>query len=136
MNVCQAIRIGVLCLLAWGWRAQAADPTPKEQVIFPRSAAGAAGAESRAEAPASGKALVALAVVCAAAGGWLLWRRRQGEAMAAGGGRKLKVVETQSLGNRQFLVVADYDGRKFLLGVCPGRIEMLTDLSEADGYEP
>ena len=43
-------------------------------------------------------------------------------------GRKLNVAETRMLGNRQFLVVAEYEGRKMLLGVCPGRIELLSDL--------
>jgi flagellar protein FliO/FliZ len=44
------------------------------------------------------------------------------------GVRKLNVAETRMLGNRQFLVVAEYEGRKMLLGVCPGRIELLSDL--------
>jgi flagellar protein FliO/FliZ len=44
------------------------------------------------------------------------------------GARKLNVAETRMLGNRQFLVVAEYEGRKMLLGVCPGRIELLSDL--------
>jgi flagellar protein FliO/FliZ len=125
-----------MCLWALGLvRLQAADTAGQDQVIFPRTTAGAGGTESRADAPSSSKAILALAAVCAGAGGWLLWRRRQSAALAASGGRKLKVVETQSLGNRQFLVVADYDGRKILLGVCPGRIEMLTDLSDQDGYD-
>ena len=47
--------------------------------------------------------------------------------------RRLAIAETRSLGNRQYLVVAAYDGRKFLLGVCPGRIEMLAPL---DGGSP
>jgi flagellar protein FliO/FliZ len=42
--------------------------------------------------------------------------------------RKLNVAETRMLGNRQFLVVAEYEGRKMLLGVCPGRIELISDL--------
>jgi flagellar protein FliO/FliZ len=42
--------------------------------------------------------------------------------------RALAVDETRSLGNRQYLVVASYEGKKFLLGVCPGRIEMLSAL--------
>lgn len=130
------IRVCLFCLgVAGAACAQAAETVAKDQVIFPRTAAGAAAAETPAESPASSKALLALAVVCAGTGGWLLWRRRQAGTNAASGGRKLKIVETQSLGNRQFLVVADYDGRKILLGVCPGRIEMLTDLSDADGYD-
>jgi flagellar protein FliO/FliZ len=44
------------------------------------------------------------------------------------GVRKLNVAETRMLGNRQFLVVAEYEGRKMLLGVCPGRIELLSEL--------
>ena len=44
------------------------------------------------------------------------------------GVRKLNVAETRMLGNRQFLVMAEYEGRKMLLGVCPGRIELLSDL--------
>jgi len=46
----------------------------------------------------------------------------------AKGSRKLAVMETRMLGNRQFLVVAEYEGRKMLLGVCPGRIDLLSEL--------
>lgn len=50
------------------------------------------------------------------------------------GVRKLNVAETRMLGNRQFLVVAEYEGRKMLLGVCPGRIELLSELGgQTDG---
>jgi flagellar protein FliO/FliZ len=45
------------------------------------------------------------------------------------GARKLNIAETRMLGNRQFLVVAEYEDRKMLIGVCPGRIELLCDLS-------
>lgn len=49
------------------------------------------------------------------------------------GARKLNVAETRMLGNRQFLVVAEYEGRRMLLGVCPGRIELISELgSKAD----
>jgi flagellar protein FliO/FliZ len=49
------------------------------------------------------------------------------------GPRKLDVTETRMLGNRQFLIVAEYEQRKMLIGVCPGRIEYLCTLS---GSEP
>jgi len=49
------------------------------------------------------------------------------------GERKLQISETRMLGNRQFLVVAEYEGRKLLLGVCPGRIDYLSTLA---GPEP
>lgn len=45
------------------------------------------------------------------------------------GDRKLIIAETRSLGNRQFLVVAEYENRKMLLGVCPGRIDYLSTLA-------
>jgi flagellar protein FliO/FliZ len=66
-------------------------------------------------------------VALAAAGGWMVWRNRRG-APVGRDLRALSVDETRALGNRQYLVVASYEGRKFLLGVCPGRIEMLSPL--------
>jgi flagellar protein FliO/FliZ len=42
--------------------------------------------------------------------------------------RRLVIDETKSLGSRQYLVVASYEGKKLLLGVCPGRIDLLTPL--------
>lgn len=68
-----------------------------------------------------------LGLALAGVGGWMVWRNRRGKPV----GRELRALaldETRSLGNRQYLVVASYEGRKFLLGVCPGRIDMLTPL--------
>jgi len=42
--------------------------------------------------------------------------------------KKLHIEESRSLGHRQYLVVASYEGRRFLLGVCPGSIEYLSGL--------
>lgn len=88
---------------------------------------------ARSDAPGAGSGglgpvSLVLGLALAGAGGWLLWRQRRG----ATPGRELRALaidETRSLGNRQFLVVASYEGRKFLLGVCPGRIDMLTSLN-------
>ena len=44
------------------------------------------------------------------------------------GDRKLVISETRMLGNRQFLVVAEYEEKKLLIGVCPGRIDYLCSL--------
>lgn len=103
-----------------------------DEVIYPRGTAGAE--KSAAPAPASGMNslfLLGLAAAAAAAGWWLWTRRRT--SVANGQASKLAIVESRSLGSRQYLVVADYDGRKFLLSVCPGSIEMLTPL---DGSQP
>ena len=48
------------------------------------------------------------------------------------GERKLQIIENRMLGNRQFLIVAEYENRKVLLGVCPGQINYLCTLSESD----
>ena len=67
-----------------------------------------------------------------------VWVRTTGEVTCAGkrtgaplsrDARQLAIQETRSLGNRQYLVVASYEDKKFLLGVTPGRIEMLTPLA-------
>ena len=41
---------------------------------------------------------------------------------------KLQVAEIRSLGNRQFLVVAEYEATRILLGVSHGRIDLLCHL--------
>ena len=108
----------------------------EDSVIYPRTAATAVLA---ADKPASGASpfLVVSALIAAGAGGWLLWRQKRSPAGFAGGqSRKLSVAESRSLGNRQFLVVADYDGKRFLLGVCPGRIDMLSPLGDESKRVP
>jgi len=50
--------------------------------------------------------------------------------------QKLEVLETRALGGRQFLIVASYSGKVFLLSVCPGRVEYLCSLpSEGDSHD-
>jgi flagellar protein FliO/FliZ len=71
-----------------------------------------------------------LGVALAGVGGWMVWRNRRGTP-AGREVRALAIDETRSLGNRQYLVVASYEGKKFLLGVCPGRIDMLAPLDDS-----
>ncbi|HEX3730545.1 MAG TPA: flagellar biosynthetic protein FliO [Opitutaceae bacterium] len=74
---------------------------------------------------------IVFVAACAAAGLWLWWRRRTGgPAFAGRTARNLEIAETRPLGNRQYLVVAAYEDRKFLLGVCPGRIQLLAPLDQ------
>lgn len=103
----------------------------KSEVIYPRGTAPAGAVTGKDDGRTHTFLLLGTAAV-AAAGGWWLWQKRR---LAGGGSQvsRLNIVESRSLGSRQYLVVADYDGRKFLLGVCPGSIEMLTPL---DGTEP
>ena len=102
---------------------------PKEDpVIYPRGTAGA-DAATKAAPGGSNASLILAGILLAGAGGWWLWlKRRDGGRGLVGKTHLLNIAETRSLGSRQYLVVADYDGKKFLLGVCPGSIEMLTPL--------
>lgn len=50
---------------------------------------------------------------------------------------ELDILETRPLGGRQFLLVARVGQEKFLLGVCPGRIDYLCPLSsDSDSLQP
>lgn len=117
-------RLTGLILLALA--AVSAPAQVKDAMIYPRDAA-AASAPATGASDRPGSLLLLGAAAAAAAGGWWLWQKRRQSAAGTGGSR-LAVVETRPLGSRQYLVVADYDGRKFLLGVCPGSIELLTPL--------
>ena len=112
--------------------ASAQEKAKETDVIYPRPARGADAPATAGREGTSNVTLLGFALVAAGVGGWLLWRQRNSPSGLGAKGQKLSIAETRSLGNRQYLVVADYDGRKFLLGVCPGRIEMLTPLGAGD----
>ncbi len=115
----------LLALIVATAALHAADDT---KIIFPSSNITTAAPAATGGGAASTLTLI-LAVILAAVGAWMIWRNRRGPG-AAGGMRNLAVEETRSLGNRQYLVVASYEGKKFLLGVCPGRIDMLAPLND------
>ncbi len=96
-------------------------------VLYPQ--APAANGSAKGTAALGSSATMLLVVLAGATGGWLLWRRLRGSARPDGRGEhKLVIDETRSLGNRQYLVVAAYGGRRFLLGVCPGKIDLIAPL--------
>ena len=123
-----AVFIAAVCVAVAG----AQEKAKGAEVIYPRTAVSGDAAIPTKSGGTANSAILGVALLAAAAGGWLMWKQKQSSAGSAGTARKLAIAETRSLGNRQYLVVADYDGRKFLLGVCPGRIEMLTPLGEGD----
>ena len=109
--------------------------TPKDPVIYPRGTAPADAPAAVGKESANPSVYLAVALL-AGAGGWWLWlKRRSGVRGGLSGTTHLSIAETKSLGSRQYLVVADYDGKKFLLGVCPGSIELLTPLDGDKGKE-
>jgi len=103
-------------------------------VLYPHSA----DPSPVAKAAAAPNSTMTIVLVCllGGAGGWMLWNRLRARGPAALGGRQLAIAETKSLGNRQFLVVASYQDQKFLLGVCPGRIDLLSHLDSASSSGP
>jgi flagellar biogenesis protein FliO len=64
--------------------------------------------------------------------GWPAWLLRRNAP------RKLQVSEIRSLGNRQFLVIAEYEATRLFLGVSQGRIDLLChlgrDVPEEGGF--
>lgn len=109
-----------------------------ETVIYPKTAEqkAAEGAVVKPESGPSGSAYLVIAVLLAAAGGWILWKRKAGlTPFGSPVARKLLVEETKSLGGRQYLVVASYEGRRFLLGVSPGKVELLSHLPDEGGKD-
>jgi flagellar protein FliO/FliZ len=115
-----------LILLGLLFVAQTAQA--EDAVIYPRGTAPAGGSSGAADGGRSNTVLLLGSAAVAAGAGWWLWQKRRAVTQGAGGSARLAIVESRSLGSRQYLVVADYDGRKFLLGVCPGSIKMLTPL--------
>jgi flagellar protein FliO/FliZ len=105
------------------------EPLSGQTVIYPNPPADASKSVAPNEHDSSRSLILVVAFLLAAGGVWVLVKRRKAGPGGGRGGRKLQIDETRPLGNRQYLVVADYDGEKFLLGVTPGRIQMLTPLA-------
>ena len=122
-------------------RAQTSAGTDPADVVYPRGAVAAqpaaapAPASSSPFAPPSGgaglsQAFAYVAVLGLLVGGaWLLVKRGTLPRPFAKSEGRLKVLETKMLGNRQFLMVVEYEDAKMLLGVCQGRIDYLTPLA-------
>src|SRR4051812_17546568 len=98
------------------------------KILFPKGANTPAAPETE-KSNGLGATTVLGALVLAGGGAWLLVRSRSVKT-AGRDVQSLAINETRPLGNRQYLVVASYEGKKFLLGVCPGRIDLLSPLSE------
>ena len=121
-------------------RAQTPTGTDPSEVVYPRSAPAAVPSQPQAQSggaftpPGSAGGLsqafayvVVLGLVVG--GAWLLVKRGSLPRPFAKSEGRLKVLETKMLGNRQFLMVVEYEDAKMLLGVCQGRIDYLTPLA-------
>ncbi|MBL9205570.1 MAG: flagellar biosynthetic protein FliO [Opitutaceae bacterium] len=76
--------------------------------------------------------LLVAALLLAGTGIWIVLKRRgPGGLLPTRAERKIVIEESRSLGNRQYLVVAGYEDRKFLIGVTQGQIQLLARLDES-----
>ena len=116
----------------------AAEPLPTaregETLLYPSGGPTPAGGVAPAATPAGTSATwVFVVLVGMTAGAMWLWRRRQPSKPGRRG--NIQIEDTRALGNRQFLVVASCDGRRFLLGVAAGGIQMLSTLDSQDDLD-
>ena len=121
-------------LMAGQLVAQTTDS--EAEVYYPRTSAddsSQVNEPERAVSPAGGSTFVMFTgygVVLAVLGVGVFFALKRGgwrNVMKRSDGR-LQVSETRMLGNRQFLMVVEYEESRLLVGVSPGRIELLTPL--------
>lgn len=111
-------------------------PAQADTVIFPRGSGPAVARFDEPKGPSSSSAVLAVSFLLALGGVWLWLKRRHPAGWAPGKTTaRLNIAETRSLGNRQFLIVASYEDKKYLLGVCPGQVTLLTSLDSSEDFE-
>lgn len=91
-----------------------------------------------AEAPPSGlRAFGSLVLVLGLAGGslWALKKYGRGR-MPGGGGGRLRVEETLALGDRRFVSILEAEGERFLIGLTPQGISLISRLNPGERGEP
>ena len=106
-------------------------PAASPRVLYPSTAGAALAKAGQGNGTAATANLTVTFLVLAGlcAGGYYLLKRQPGfVAGLKSGPRKLNVSESRSLGNRQFLVVVEYENERMLLGVTPGKIDYLCPL--------
>ena len=125
-KIARAVIASATLVAVTGMCATATYAADDDRVFSPR---GASAAPSVGGGGFANNITLVIALIMAAAGAWIFLRNRQPRTVVAGS-HALAIEETKSLGNRQYLVVASYENKKFLLGVCQGRIDMLAPLHD------
>lgn len=139
-NLRNAALFAVVLVTAVGTgAAEQKGPAPSD-VIHPRGAtasevveAESANMASMVPAPTSSAILTTagyvIFIVLLIGGAVYLLKRGSLPRPFSKGDGALKVLESRMLGNRQFLLVVEYEEARMLVGVCPGRIDYLTPLA-------
>lgn len=105
-----------------------------DRVLYPADGRSAASDAGDHRSSGVGPVWAFILVVGLGAGAFWVWKRRNPVAAARRRGG-IVIEDTRPLGNRQFLVVAGVDGRRFLLGVAPGSIRLLSSLDSDSDLE-
>jgi flagellar protein FliO/FliZ len=143
MKIFPAILLIVVLVAAIGPLARAQEAPGKTDAAAQKAAASATPAvaatpitfSSGHEADGVLRLIGCFVLIAAMLGGALYFLKSGGFMVfqrGAKGPRKLTISETRMLGNRQFLVVAEFEEKKMLIGVCPGRIDYLCLLGTAE----
>lgn len=109
-------------------------PLDGDRILYPSDSRSSANSTDGKSTSGVGPVWAFVLVVGLGAGAFWAWRRRNPVAAVRRRGG-IVIEDTRALGNRQFLVVAGVDGRRFLLGVAPGNIRMLSPLDTESELE-
>jgi flagellar protein FliO/FliZ len=130
-----AVVVGCV-VMATAQLVHAADPIAGgragDTLLYPSGGPATAGVAPATPAATSATWVFVVLVGLVAGAVWF-WRRRQPSKPGRRG--NIQIEDTRALGNRQFLVVASCDGRRFLLGVAAGGIQMLSHLDSQDDLD-
>lgn len=87
--------------------------------------------------PSGIRAFGSLVLVLGLAGAslWALKKYGRGR-LPGGGGSKLRVEETLALGDRRFVSILDAEGERFLIGLTPQGISLISRLDPGERGEP
>ena len=130
------LMVAALAVPAFAQSADAGD-----EVFFPRtsSAPEEGGVAESSAALASAPTVVmfagyAVVLVVLGAGVFFFLKRGGWRQVVKRSEGRLQIRESRMLGNRQFLMVVEYEDSRLLVGVSPGRIELLTPLSSPHSH--
>lgn len=92
------------------------------------------GKRGKSDWEMAGRVVIYL-VMLGVLGAFFVYHFKRGKFAMIGGNNKLgklKVLETRSIGSRQYLVVVEYESSKFLLSVAPSGIRKIGDLGSKE----
>jgi flagellar biogenesis protein FliO len=122
------LNVSVFFTTGYTQEAKAGEQTAETEQVFNPKTRMASGAESHV----SPYFLVTIYAVLFAGGGYCVYllskKKMLGGFTISKTNKAIKIIETTMLGNRQFLVLVECEGEKFLLGVGNGFINKISSI--------